>query len=120
MKKIIIIDDEKDMLEMLSEALKIDDVEVHAFSDANEATKQFKSNKFDLAIVDIRLSDRSGIELIKEFSKHSPDVKIIAISGGGQLGPKGYLNMAERIGVEHTFAKPFNTSELLETVKKLL
>lgn len=120
MKNILIIDDNEDMREMLTELLTTAKFEVVGVSDALTASRKFKEADFDLAIVDILLPDRNGIELIKEFLKQRPGLKVIVISGGGKLGPKGYLNMANRIGVEHTFAKPFEVSKLLNTVQDLL
>jgi len=49
-----------------------------------------------------------------------PDVKIIAISGGGRLDPKQYLSIAKSFGVQCTFAKPVEREELLNAVKELL
>ncbi len=117
---ILIVDDNLEILEILSEVLKAEGYQTACVSDANEALTVYKSESIDLAIVDMLLPDRSGLELIKEMWKQDPALKMIAISGGGKLGPKGYLNMANRIGVEYTFPKPFDIPELIQTVKELL
>jgi len=47
-------------------------------------------------------------------------VKIIAISGGGKMGPFDYLNMAKKFGASRTLAKPFGVKELIKAVQELL
>ncbi|NVM57807.1 MAG: response regulator, partial [Desulfobacterales bacterium] len=49
-----------------------------------------------------------------------PDVKIIAISGGGRLGPDTYLPLAEKLGAQRTFAKPVRPKEILKAVRELV
>ena len=71
-------------------------------------------------ITDIIMPEQEGIETILELRHDFPDVKIIAISGGGRIGPNSYLAMAERLGAHRAFAKPFDQKELLEAVKELL
>lgn len=119
MKRILIIDDDSDVCKLLQDTLKTEGYEVEVALDGNEAKKLFKMNPFELAIVDMLLPDCSGAELIKQLWRYSQKLKIIAISGGGKLGPKGYINIAKRIGVEHTFAKPFDFKDLIRTVNNL-
>ena len=55
-----------------------------------------------------------------ELKQDFPKVKIIAISGGGQVDAGQYLDIAKKIGADHTLAKPFEKEELLKAVKDLL
>lgn len=49
---------------------------------------------------------KEGLETIIELKQNFPDSKIIAISGGGRLGPEKYLSMAKKLGAGYTFSKP--------------
>ncbi|MBW1958289.1 MAG: hypothetical protein JRF31_05350 [Deltaproteobacteria bacterium] len=63
---------------------------------------------------------KKGIETIMELRRDFPDVKIIAISGGGHNHAEHYLFMARIFGVQRTFAKPIAREELLKAVRELL
>lgn len=55
-----------------------------------------------------------------ELKKDFPDVKIIAISGGGRMEPDSYLQLAKQVGAIRTFLKLIDRKELLKAVRKLL
>jgi DNA-binding response OmpR family regulator len=63
---------------------------------------------------------KEGIETIMDLRKLNPAVKIIAISGGGQLDPQTYLNFAGGLGAAVTMSKPIDTGKLVASVKTLL
>jgi DNA-binding NtrC family response regulator len=54
------------------------------------------------------------------YKENYPDVKIIAISGGGMIDPDSYLCLAEKMGATRTLTKPFQREEFLEIVNDLL
>ena len=66
------------------------------------------------------MPDKEGLEIIMELRKEQPSPKIIAISGGGILGPKTYLTLAQKFGADQAIAKPFRPTELLASVQQLL
>jgi DNA-binding response OmpR family regulator len=49
-----------------------------------------------------------------------PETKIIAISGGGKAGPGSYLHIAQKLGADQVFSKPFLPSELVQKVREIL
>ena len=55
-----------------------------------------------------------------EHKREFPEVKIIAIFGGGRIGPEEYLPPAGAIGAQRTFSKPFETRDLLEAIRNLV
>ena len=63
---------------------------------------------------------KEGIETIVDLRRLNPSVKIIAISGGGQLDPQTYLDFASGLGAAATMSKPIDTGKLVATVKTLL
>lgn len=98
MKKILIIDDEAPVRKMLIKLLEKNDYEVMDANDGNHGINLFKNSHPDLIITDLIMPDKEGLETIRELMKIDPDVKIIAISGGGMADPKMYLNLASKFG----------------------
>jgi CheY-like chemotaxis protein len=66
------------------------------------------------------MPEKEGIETMMEVRKDFPQVKIIAMSGGGRMGRLDLLPMAESFGAQRTLAKPFERKELLEAIKAVL
>ena len=82
--------------------------------------KLFNDNQVDLVITDMIMPKKEGTEIIVEMKKICPDIKIIAMSGGGHAHPKFYLDTSKGLGVQYTFQKPFETSDLVVAVHELL
>ncbi len=66
------------------------------------------------------MPEKEGIETIMELKRDFPDVKIIAISGGGRIRPEGSLSMAKKLGARYTFSKPVEREKLLVAVRELI
>ena len=120
MAHILIIDDDPQILDMLGQTLKHEGHEVVKALDGKEGLKLYRENPADLLITNMIMAETEGIEIIMEFQRDFPYVKIIAISGGGRIEPEEYLYIARMLGVQKTFAKPFSLEELLKAVNKLL
>jgi len=120
MAKILVVDDEPAILLMLKKMLEKADHEVDTASDGNEGIILFEKNKHDLLITDIIMPEKEGMETIIELRKKYPDLKIIAISGGGRISPEGYLPGAKLLGANMVFQKPLVQKEFLEAVAILL
>ncbi|SHO43427.1 response regulator, partial [Desulfopila aestuarii] len=74
----------------------------------------------DLIITDIVMPNQDGIGTIMSLRKDYPEIKIVAISGGGIDPPHLYLKMAKALGASAVFVKPFDSKEFLGTVDTLL
>ena len=118
--RILIIDDEEQIREMLAQMLTREGYEVVHANNGKEGMKACREQKVDLIITDIIMPEKDGIEMILELRRDFPHLKVIAISGGGRLGPDGYLEMAQKLGAHRTFFKPFNRQEILDAVQELL
>ena len=106
--------------QMLRQMLQRAGYEVVDAPDGDQGIKLYRENPADLIITDIIMPDKEGIEVIIELKHDFPDVKIIAISGGGRLEPESYLPLAKRFGALRTLCKPFEREMLLQTVRELL
>ena len=81
---------------------------------------KYRNEQPDLVVTDIVMPEKEGIETIMELRALDPDVRIIAISGGGRINPEDYLSWAQKFGVQHTFTKPVDRDSLLAAVDSLL
>ena len=120
MKKILIIEDDKRLRVALAENLQNYGFEVSEAENGLDGINKHKERVADLIVMDIIMPEKEGIETIREIKRDYPSVKIIAISGGGVLGPDHYLNVALAIGADKAIKKPFRTEKLVETINELL
>jgi DNA-binding response OmpR family regulator len=121
LKRILIIDDEEAIRSLLRLTLERAGYEVEDAPDGGIGLQLHRKNPADLIITDILMPEKEGIETIIELRRKYPDVKIIAISGGGRLKtPEIFLTMAEKFGVNRSLAKPVSREALLATVKELI
>jgi len=119
MDTILIIDDDNQFRAMLRQMLEREGYKVVDAPDGKEGIRIYRVKPTDLIITDIIMPEKEGIETIMELRREFPDVKIIAISGGGHLGPAEYLKIAKGLGAQYTLSKPFEREELLEAVREL-
>ena len=120
MSKILIIDDEPYILLMLKKMLEKAGYEVDLASNGKEGLDLFEQHSADLVITDIIMPDKEGLEIILEMKKKRPDLKIIAISGGGRISPESYLECAAHFGASRVFQKPFKQKEIVSAVNELI
>jgi len=120
MPNILIIDDDNQFRTMLRKMVERNGYEVIEASDGKEGIELYRKNPTDLIITDLIMPEKDGIETIQELKKDFPDIKIIAISGGGRLGPQDYLHLAKMLGAQRTLTKPIELDELLKAIEELL
>jgi CheY-like chemotaxis protein len=121
-QRILVIDDESFVLEALARVLASTTVAVVGALDADAGLTALRDSPVDLVIIDVILPGMDGVEAIKIMRRDFPDVRIIAISGGGNFGLNSYLPEAistnaylaacKAAGANGTLAKPFETAEL--------
>ena len=120
MSSILIIDDDPQILKMLRQILEREGYEVTEASNGKQGVRLYRKNPADLVITDIIMPEKEGIEIIIELKRDYPDVKIIAISGGGRINPEDYLDIAKKLGAHRIFSKPVERKELLNAVRELI
>ena len=120
MALILIIDDEPQIRSMLKLMLERDGYEVAEAPDGIEGIRIFRQNPADLIITDLIMPNKDGIGVIIDLKKEFPNVKIIAMSGGGLNKPEGYLKGAKKLGAACTLTKPIDRGEMLRAIKDVL
>lgn len=118
--RILVIDDDEQMRTLLRQVMEWAGYEVFEAADGREGMLRQRKEQADLVITDLIMPEQEGLETITSLKKEYPHVKIIAISGGGRIGPDAYLPAAQELGADRVFSKPFDVRELAATVKELL
>jgi len=118
--RILVIDDDDQMRVLLRQVMEWAGYEVTDARNGREAVQQYRKQPADLVITDLIMPEQEGLETIGMFKKEWPHIKLIAISGGGRIGPEAYLPAARELGADRVFSKPFDVRELAEAVKELL
>jgi CheY-like chemotaxis protein len=130
MQRILVIDDETMVREALQRVLASPTLSVIAAADAGTGLAALRESPVDLVIVDVVLPGMDGVAAIKEIRRYHPQVRIIAISGGGNFGlnayrpeaisTTAYLAACTTAGADAVLAKPFETAELRSLIAQLL
>ena len=120
MENILIIDDETPIRSMVRLILERAGYTVREAQDGIEGIRVFRETPADLVITDLIMPNKDGIGMIIELKKDFPELKIIAMSGGGLNRPEGYLRGAQKLGAACTLSKPLNRNDLLRAVRDTL
>jgi len=120
MIKILVIEDDSSFRNVLVQMLEKVGFEVSQAENGNQAIKNCEKEIPDLVLTDIIMPDKEGLETIQELLGICPDLKIIAMSGGGRFGPNSYLPLAEKLGARKALQKPFMREELLAAINEVL
>jgi len=119
---ILVVDDEPGIRELLGMILESAGHTVIAAVDGIEAPKIMASRQIDIVITDLLMPERDGIEFITEIRQKYPNVKIVAMSGGGHIARDSYLRIAKNFGAHCLLEKPFSQAgvmKAIDTVQKL-
>ena len=120
MKRILVIDDDIIVNDMIVQLLTEAGYEAEGALDGSRGLKLLDAKPFDLIVTDIVMPEKEGLETILAIRKQSKTLPIIAISGGGKTGPENYLQMAQRFGADYIFQKPFDKDPFLGAVRECL
>jgi len=117
MAKILVLDDVLDAVILIKRILQKKGHEVFTFTEEEDALNYARSNKVDLAILDIKLKKMSGVEVLEELKKIDPAIRAIMLTG--------YPNMETarecmKLGANEYCVKPIDKDELEEKVAGVL
>ena len=114
MKKILVIDDENDIVEIIKMALEDEGYDVKSASSGTEGLRKIDGFKPDLILLDIIMNDMDGMTMKKNMKQ---DIPVIVISACDQ---KTREAIEKEITVDKWIEKPFGIRELIEEIKKQL
>ena len=113
--KILIVDDEQNILRYLSDALDDEGYDISTKASGTEAVSSLQDDDYDLVLVDLKLRDIDGLEVMREVKKHSPDTVVIMLTGHGSLDS---AMEAIRTGASDYLLKPIKIQALKDSLKE--
>lgn len=116
MANILVVDDDPLVIECITDALEHCGHSVYQARNGVEGIAIYKDGGVDLVITDLIMPEEEGLGMIRRLRKLNPDVRIIAISGGGRTGNADFLKMAGKLGAVGTVCKPIRLADLLHAV----
>ena len=116
-KKILIVDDDQDICETLSDILDEEGYDVVTASDGQEALEKIRQGSFNLVITDIKMPIMDGMALLKEIEKSHTDIEVIVITS---YGNEGQQVEAARLGAYEYLNKPLNLDQLKNIIVRAL
>jgi DNA-binding NtrC family response regulator len=120
MANILLLDDNATFLKLQGEFLRCAGHQVTALADSRKVVRTVQGHPFDLLITDLIMPDKEGIEIIVELHRKMPALKIIAMSGGGRIDARDYLDTAKKLGAAQALAKPFSGEQMLQVINSTL
>ena len=117
MEKILVVDDERDNLELIRQVLELEGMVVQCAASGEEALQIILRRSFLLMITDFNMPGLNGLELTLKVREIAPDMPIILSTG--DISPE-IPQLAAEIGITKVLDKPFHPDELLETVRELV
>ena len=117
MKRILVVDDEEQIRDLLTRMLEHEGFSVDTAEDGEVGMGMLTGTSYDLIIIDMIMPVKDGLKLIMELVRDYPEQRILAISGGGAIKAERYLTMAGYIGDDIAILeKPFTREALLALV----
>ena len=120
MPRILLVDDDESFRRMIRLSLDKLGHEVVEARNGAEALTLMKEGPPDILITDIVMPEKEGLEIIDEVRRKHPNMKIIAMSGGGRVNASDYLRIARALGADVVLAKPFSVDEMTASLNNLL
>lgn len=114
---ILVVDDDRDFLDLVSMLLREEGYEVDTAKSGREGLEKCIEKLYSLILVDIKLPDFDGIELLTKIEDTDPKVRKVIITGFPSLEN---ARQALNLGVHAYLVKPVKAIEVLETVRKQL
>jgi DNA-binding response OmpR family regulator len=118
--QILVIEDDSTVRELILQTLSKAGYGVIAAENGVAGLNLFRTKNPDLVITDIVMPQKEGLQTIIELRQAAPNVRVIAMSGGGRYSNTDYLKLARKFGARGTITKPFMRDEMLNAVRDAL
>jgi CheY-like chemotaxis protein len=115
-KRVLIVEDDREVRQMLDDYLSFLDLEVDTAADGLEGLTKIKENSYDLVVTDIAMPYVSGIGIISILKKDFPDIPVIAITGYGYHAEE----LAQEKKADFIMGKPFDVHKMKDAIQRLL
>jgi len=113
--KVLLVDDEEDFLQSLSQRLETRGLKVTGATRGEEAVDMVDQQDFDAIVLDLAMPGMDGLETLKKIREKHPEAEIIMLTGHASI--KSSVE-AMRLGAEDYLEKPFEINELMEKINE--
>jgi DNA-binding NtrC family response regulator len=120
MASILVVDDERNVRLLLKRILERAGYQVTEASNGEEAIRHLGARHYDLAIMDVVMPGKGGIETLMDIHSDYSGLKVIVISGKVDVNSTSFRNLASHFGASRIVRKPFDVEGLLREVDGLL
>jgi CheY-like chemotaxis protein len=117
MAKILVVDDDLDMCQIISEILKEEGYSVNSSYNGEDALMKIKKNHYDLIVLDYKLDGMSGLMVFEKTLQMIPSLKVMMISA---FADKSIKARARELGVGDFLDKPFDIKRFVQAVQDIL
>ncbi len=117
MNKILLVDDEPNVLNALRRELK-EYFEIETFSNPVEALERCRNTQFDLVVADYKMPELNGLEFLKQFGPLQPDAARLVLSGEADID--ALIRTINETHIYRFLAKPWESAELLSSIRQAL
>jgi CheY-like chemotaxis protein len=120
MRRVLLIEDEVAVRDVLGRMLDHAGYEVVRVADGRQGLAAFQQTPVDVVVTDINMPEMDGIEVISALRRLQPRVPIVAISGGGVFSKQMLLASANALGADEVVSKPFDLQEIVAAIRRAL
>jgi DNA-binding response OmpR family regulator len=119
-KSVLVVDDEAGIRKLAVRALVAARAQPYEAENGDQAIETLERVPIDLVLIDIIMPGKQGIDTIRAIKPRWPNLKLIAMSGGGYLGSDELLRLADSVGADMTMNKPLSFKDLAASMALLL
>lgn len=116
--RVLLVDDEKEFISTLAERLDLRGVEADWVTSAEQALKKIEDTEYDLAVLDVKMPQTSGIELKRVLHKMRPKMQFIFMTGHGS--EQDFHAGSSEAGAEFYLVKPVHIEDLIRKMHEVL
>ena len=114
--KLLLVDDEKGFVNVIAKRMSKRNIDVTEAYSGTEALQALRKADFDVVVLDLKMEDMDGIEVLKIFKKIDPDISVIMLTGHGS---EEAAREGIKLGAADYLTKPCDFEELVEKIKKI-
>lgn len=118
MMKILLVDDEKELVSTLAERLSFRGIQAKWATSVSDALSIAEHDRFDVAVIDVKMPKMDGFELKRKLEEKSPEMKFIFVTGHGSQ--EAFERAAAEVSADYYLVKPISIEVLMRKIHEIL
>jgi len=119
LKKVLVVDDETDIAEVVKQGLELQGILVDAFNDPQKALEHFQPDTYEMVVLDIRMPRMNGFQLYREIMKRDDKTKVLFITAFEE-SPAEFSKAFPELDKDRFMRKPFTISKLKDRIVQVI